>query len=112
MQEQNIFNNILRGSTVVLEHYAEKRALYENLQDMTKPVLAQCVAQFTGSEAKKEKLAMADDVYLQHLDAVSIARRDYHMAWAKYENLKTQLAVAQSLNKIKVVEMKSNTFKT
>lgn len=112
MQEQNIFNNILRGSSVVLENYAEKRTVYENLQDMLKPVLAQCVAKYTGSEAKKEKQALADPEYLQFLDGLAEARKGYHLAWAKYENLKTQLAVAQSMNKIKVVEMKSNTFKT
>lgn len=43
-----------------IKRRAIKEQVYENLQGMLKPVLAQCVAKYNGSEAKKEKQALVE----------------------------------------------------
>tara|TARA_Y100000310_G_scaffold266480_1_gene277999 strand:+ start:345 stop:602 length:258 start_codon:yes stop_codon:yes gene_type:complete len=84
--------------------------MYENLQEHSKPLLASIALNFEGSEAKKEKQALASEEYKQHVLGLNTAREAYLKKWASYKNLEINLSVAQSLNKATTSEINISKF--
>lgn len=111
MRHISIFNKILNSSHETLHEYAEAKTVYENVSEQSKPMLAKIAQNFSGSEAKKEKQALASKEYETFLEGLSEARDNYLKKWASYKNLEIQLSVAQSLNKASAAEINISNFK-
>jgi len=111
MRHISIFNKILNSSHQILHEYAEAKTAYENISEQSKPILAKIAQNFSGSEAKKEKEALASQDYETYLEGLSEAREHYLKKWASYKNLEIQLSVAQSLNKANTAEINISNFK-
>ncbi len=75
--------------------YADKRAAFCVLDDLTKSVLADAYTEFKeGSAAEKKEKALASDTYLAHLQSLSVARRAFLLAQVRYKSTEA-LADAQ-----------------
>ena len=69
-----------RGDT-----WAETDSAYRALDDATKSILSKIAGESEGSEAAKERSARASDAYLDHLQAVSNARKAAAQARVAYD---------------------------
>jgi len=83
----------------ITEAYHEAKTIFENLDKYSKPLLAQIGTNEEGSEAERNRRAMAHDKYQSHVMAVRIARKEYNRAWALLESLNIKTKLLQSLNK-------------
>lgn len=83
--EREIFKAIEKEKALAIES-AEKNSLYANLEDLKKTVLAQCMPK-EGSQASKEEVALRDEEYKKHLEALNIARKDYLIAKAHHGSM-------------------------
>ena len=69
--------------------WADKKAAYMLLDDMTKTVLADITSRKEAkSMAEREQMSRADSMYKAHLQALGEARRVYLQAQVKYESAK------------------------
>ena len=87
LDADRIFHEVTQAG----EDWADKKAAYETLDDLTKTVLADVTTGFlpptcqTKSEA--ELRALASGEYKEHLAAVSKARRAWLLSEVKYKGL-------------------------
>ena len=70
------------------DSWADAKAGYEQLHEVTKSVLASLKKKYQGSNADKTDQALADDEYQEHLKAVASARKDYLLAQVRYDSIK------------------------
>ena len=83
----------------ILKEYHECKTAFENLDKQEKTVLAQIANEFDGSEAQRNRQALANDRYRGYKDAVKIARGRYNRSWALLEGLRLKMDILRSLNK-------------
>ena len=67
--------------------WADKKAAYELLNDMTKTVLASLKRQYAGSDADRTTEALAHKDYKVHLAETAGARREFLIAQVKYHSM-------------------------
>ena len=71
------------------EEWADKDAAFHLLDDMTKSVLSECMADHEDkSNAAAETLARRSEMYLHHLESLSDARKEMNRARVKYDSAK------------------------
>lgn len=91
------------------EDWADKKAAYEALDDVTKSVLADLTGDYAKSASSRtqaESMALASKPYKDHLAAVSGARRAWLMAQVKYEGVKMLAGLRQTQESTRRAEMK------
>lgn len=86
------------------EAWAEKKAAYEELDDLSKDKLSIIKIIFSGtedlSEVKLERLARADIEWSKFQTELSNARKEYLIADAKYTSAKSWHETLRSLNAV------------
>lgn len=81
-------NEIYQALVTAGTDWADKKAAYELLNDMTKTVLAKCKNESSGtSDAERTTDAYANLKYIQHINETSVARREYLLAQVKYQSM-------------------------
>lgn len=92
---------IIQHAPAINREYAEAKATYESLNNLHKPNLARCKTLVIGkSEAEKEKYAMRHPEYLEFLEGLNQANKEYLLAYGKKSSLETKLSALQSLSKL------------
>lgn len=67
--------------------WADKKAAFQILDDMTKTILAERISEMEGgSMAERTEKAKADKMYTAHLRGLGEARREYLMAEVKWKS--------------------------
>lgn len=70
------------------EDYADKRAAFLLLDSMTRPVMSECFQRASGASATEKKgLMHADNQLIDHLQAVSDARRLFLLSEVSYKSM-------------------------
>lgn len=76
--------------------YLEGKAQLEYMSDLTKHLIAKWKSQFNGSNAEKERLAMATDEYRIHLEGVRDQAKivaklaaDFHLEERRFEAMRS-----------------------
>ena len=90
------------------EAWANLKAAYELLDDVTKSVLADITANFMDgkmSRAEAEMRALASGDYKTHLASVSAARKEWLRAQVKYDSLKLLADLRRSQESSRRAEM-------
>lgn len=77
-------NKILYELTTRGDLYASTKAVYMQLDDLTKTVLAGIKARYEGSDAAKTTKALADEQYRNHLNGLAEARSRFLSADVHY----------------------------
>jgi len=68
--------------------WADKKAAFQLLDDMTKTYLADCIDRCEeGSMAAKTEKARLDPVYISHLEGLAKARREFLIAEVGYKSM-------------------------
>ena len=84
-------DHIYHEVTTAGEDWADKKAAYETLDDLTKTVLANVLTDFLPptcpTRAEAETRALASTAYKEHLAAVSRARKAWLLGEVKYKGL-------------------------
>ena len=91
------------------EDWADKKAAFEALDDVTKSVLADITGRFMDgkiSRTEAERYALASQDYRQHLASVSKARSEWLRAQVKYDSLKLLADLRRSQESTRRQEMK------
>lgn len=94
-QLEILFNTIDKAMNM----FQEAKTDYENLNNHTKTILAQTSGKYTGSEAERTRLALADQDYITHLEALKLTRQQYNRTSALVQGLELKLKILQSLGK-------------
>ena len=113
MQPQDIIaklENILKSAPEVTEAFYATKAVYENIKQQEKPNLAVIAQSFEGSEAARERQALASDEHTLYLQGLEEARRKHYAAMAKFKRLELALAVCQSMNKIMTAQINISSY--
>jgi len=90
------------------EDWADKKAAYQALDDLTKTVYADIMTDFIPAcptKAEAEVRALADGKYKAHLASKSAARRAWLLAEVKYHNLQTLAELRRSQESTRRAEM-------
>ena len=90
------------------EEWADLKAAYEALDDVTKSVLADITGRFMDgkiSRTEAERYALASQDYRQHLASVSKARSEWLRAQVKYDSLKLLADLRRSQESSRRAEM-------
>lgn len=87
------------------ELYAEAKATYEFLNDMTKSQKARLMNQGEGTESARERYAYAHDDYKKHLEAVKLARYEELKLRSYIDSLNAQFELYRSKSALKRAEM-------
>jgi len=86
--------------------YADKRAAFCQLDDLTKSMLADAYTEFKdGSAAEKKEKALASDMYLSHLKGLAESRRAFLVAQVKYDSTKAYADALRTKQSTKRAEM-------
>ena len=78
------------------EDWADKKAAYHALDDLTKTVLAACKGRYQGTVDHIDSKARIDTQYKDHLKSLSEARSAFLMADAKYTAVKALMDFRRS----------------
>ena len=70
------------------EDWADKEAAADLLEETKKSVLAELKREFSGSDAERERNALADPAYKLHVTKMNAARREANRARVKYDSCK------------------------
>lgn len=70
------------------ETWADAEAAAEILEENKKTVLAEIMAGFQGSTAERERNALADSSFKQHLKKMTEARREANRARVRYDSMR------------------------
>ena len=90
------------------EDWADRKAAFEALDDVTKSVLADITGRFMDgkiSRTEAERYALASQDYRQHLASVSKARSEWLRAQVKYDSLKLLADLRRSQESTRRAEM-------
>jgi len=77
--------------------YSDSKALSWKLQEMRKSILAKIACGFTGSEASKERQALASKEYIEYLGGVSQAIAQEQKDKVDYDNIDKEYEKIRSL---------------
>ena len=91
------------------EDWADKKAAFEALDDVTKSVLADITGRFMDgkiSRTEAERYALASQDYREHLASVSKARSEWLRAQVRYDSLKLLADLRRSQESTRRQEMK------
>jgi len=111
MSEQPPFDPAAMFAHVVKvgDEWADTKAAYEALDDMTKTVLADVTADYLPQESSRaaaEMRALGSKVYKEHLAAVASARRAFLRAQVSYEGAKMLAGLRQTQESTRRAEMR------
>lgn len=67
------------------EEWSEKDAAANMLEETRKTLLAEVMQGFQGSNAERERCALADTTYKHHLKTMVAARREANIAKVRYD---------------------------
>ncbi len=99
-------NKIYHELMTAGEEYADKRAAYCVLDDMSKSILADAFIDIEGgSAAERKEKALASELYLCHLRMLSVARRAFLLAQVKYDATKALADARRTEQSTKRTEM-------
>ena len=68
--------------------WADKNAAAEILEETKKTLLAELMQGFQGSNAERERIALADTTYKHHLRTMVAARREANRARVRYDSVR------------------------
>ena len=91
------------------DEWADAKAAFEALDDVTKTVLAEVTADYLPQESSKaqaEMRALASKIYKEHLAAVAAARRVFLRAQVSYEGAKMLAGLRQTQESTRRAEMR------
>ena len=91
------------------DEWADRKAAFEALDDVTKSVLADITGRFMDgkiSRTEAERYALASQDYRQHLASVSKARSEWLRAQVRYDSLKLLADLRRSQESTRRQEMK------
>ena len=90
------------------ESWADKKAAFEALDDVTKSVLADITGRFMDGKITRteaERYALSSQDYREHLASVSKARQEWLRAQVKYDSLRMLAELRRSEESTKRAEM-------
>jgi hypothetical protein len=70
------------------EEWADKDAAANLLEETKKTLLAELMQGFQGSNAERERCALADTTYKHHLKTMVAARKEANRARVRYDSMK------------------------
>lgn len=70
------------------EDWADKEAAADLLEETRKTVLAELKNGFTGSDAERERNALAEPAYKLHITKMNAARREANRSKVRYDSMK------------------------
>lgn len=79
------------------KNWAEKKAVFESLEDKRKPLLAIILEKLEGSASLKEKLAYGDQDYRVFLEGLSKAREFFYQSQVDWDMAKLKLEMIRSV---------------
>lgn len=85
------------------EDWAEKKSLYESLEDKKKVVFSDAMP-LEGSVGEKERVAYISIPYRKYLEGLAVARLDMNKAYIKYSGAKDKFEAFRSLLSMKKAE--------
>lgn len=91
------------------DEWADKKAAYELLDDLTKTMLAEITSDYIPDESSRaaaEMRALASKRYKEHLAAVAAARREFLRAQVSYEGAKMLAGLRQTQESTRRAEMR------
>lgn len=91
------------------DEWADAKAAYELLDDLTKTILAEVTTDFLPLEPSKaaaEMRALASKIYKDHLASVASARRAFLKAQVSYEGAKMLAGLRQTQESTRRAEMR------
>lgn len=100
------FDQIPHQMRLTGEQVAKYTALYEFLDGEKKVVLAKLASGFDGSEATRERQALASTEYCIHLEGIKEARHDMLKAKTHYESLQALFELHRTKSADRRSEMK------
>ena len=101
-------NQIYESVSKAGEEWADKKAAYELLDDMTSTVRADVTTDFYGScssKAEAQERALASKIYKDHLASLSAARRAWLLAEVKYKSVQLLAELRRSEESSRRAEM-------
>lgn len=70
------------------EEWADKDAAANILEETKKTLLAELMTGFQGSNAERERCALADTTYKHHLKTMTAARKEANKAKVRYDSMR------------------------
>lgn len=104
LDADQIFKNIMEAG----EDWADKKAAYNLLEDMTKTNLADLITDFyvsCSSKAESEQRALASKLFKEHLASLAAARRAWLLAEVRYKGYQTLAELRRSEESTRRAEM-------
>ncbi len=95
---ENYLQTLLKEMGTLGTQWAHAKAQYEDLEDKKKSVLA-AIKNNLGSmsEAERERTSLADNKFISHLTALSVAREGYLLAQVHYDLVKVKVDTIRTL---------------
>jgi hypothetical protein len=79
---------IFHRLTTAGDEWVDKEAAAELLEETKKTVLAELMQGFQGSNAERERCALADSAYKLHITKMNAARKEANRARVRYDSMK------------------------
>lgn len=105
LDANEIFNSVSKAG----EDWADKKAAYEMLDDMTATVRADVTTDFyssCSSKAEAQERALASKTYKDHIASLSAARRAWLLAEVKYKSVQLLAELRRSEESTRREEMR------
>ena len=101
-------NKIYAKLIEIGEIWADKKAAFQLLDDMTKTILAERISSMEGgSMAERTEKARADKMYIAHLKGLGEARREYLVAEVKWKSVQMYADAKRTEQSTRRAEMKN-----
>lgn len=81
---EQIYEKLLEAG----EEWVDKNAAAEILEETKKTLLAELMTGFQGSQAERERNALADTTYKHHLKTMVAARREANRSRVRYDSVR------------------------
>lgn len=83
-EPEKIYQRLLEAG----DDWVDKNAAAEILEETKKTLLAELMGGFQGSNAERERMALADTTYKLHLKNMVMARKESNRARVKYDSVR------------------------
>ena len=87
------------------EEWADKDAAANLLEETKKTLLAEVMQGFPGSNAERERCALADTTYKHHLKTMVAARKEANRARVRYDSMKVLAELRRTEQSTRRAEM-------
>ena len=87
------------------EEWADKDAAANLLEETKKTLLAELMQGFQGSNAERERCALADTTYKHHLKTMVAARKEANRARVRYDSMKVLAELRRTEQSTRRAEM-------